>query len=123
MPQHPIVHFELMGPDAAVLAGFYRTMFGWNTEAAPGFDDYLMIPEDDAGVGGAIGQGDEHMPAYQTIYVQVDSVDEHLSRAAAAGGEVVVPRTVIPGMISFGMFRDPAGNLIGLAEAETPAAE
>jgi hypothetical protein len=36
---------------------------------------------------------------------------------------LVVPRTVIPGMISFGMFRDPAGNLIGLVEAETPSAD
>lgn len=123
MPHHPIVHFELTGPDAELLAGFYRTMFGWTTEAVPGFDDYLMVSDADTGVGGAIGQGDEHMPSYQAIYVQVDSVDEHLSRAAAAGGEVVVPRTVLPGMISFGMFRDPAGNLIGLAEAEVPPAD
>ena len=120
MPQHPIVHFELMGPDAEVLSRFYRTMFGWKAEAAPGLEDYLMVPADDAGVGGAIGQGDEHMPSYQAIYVQVDSVDEHLARAEAAGGTVVVPRTVVPGMVSFGMFRDPAWNLIGLAEAETP---
>ena len=123
MAQHPIVHFELMGPDAEALSRFYRTMFGWKTEAVPGLEDYLMIPADDAGVGGAIGQGDEHMPSYQAIYVQVDSVDEHLARAGAAGGTVVVPRTVVPGMVSFGMFRDPAGNLIGLVEAETPPAD
>jgi predicted enzyme related to lactoylglutathione lyase len=109
MPQHPIVHFELMGPDATVLAGFYRTMFGWTTEAAPD-STTLMVSDDDAGVGGAIGQGDEHMPAYQALYVQVDSVDEHLSRAEAAGGEVVVPRTVIPGMISLACFATRPGT-------------
>jgi len=30
---------------------------------------------------------------------------------------------VIPGTVTFGLFADPAGNLVGLVEAETPAAE
>jgi hypothetical protein len=30
---------------------------------------------------------------------------------------------VIPGMVTFGLFTDPAGNLVGLVEAETPPAE
>lgn len=123
MSRHPIVHFELVGPDVAALNMFYETMFGWKAEQAPGFETYLMLAAEQSGVGGALGQGDEHMPAYEAIYVQVDSVEDHLSRAEAAGGKVAVPRTVIPGMVTFGMFFDPAGNLIGLAEAETPPSD
>jgi uncharacterized protein len=123
MAQHPIVHFELMGPDGAGLKKFYEGLFGWQIEAPPGFDDYSMVSAEDAGVGGAIGQGNEHMPAYSAIYVQVDSIDEHLAKAAAGGGTVAVPRTVLPGMVTFALFHDPAGNLVGLVEAEMPPAE
>jgi hypothetical protein len=123
MAEHKIVHWELMGPDGDKLAAFYGDLFGWNLAPTPGFDGYHMTDEEETGLSGAVGQGNENMPQYQAIYVQVDSVDEHLAKAEGAGGTAVVPRTVIPGMVTFGLFTDPAGNLVGLVEAETPAAE
>jgi predicted enzyme related to lactoylglutathione lyase len=112
-----------MGPDGDKLAAFYGDLFGWKLAPTPGFDGYNMVDGEQAGVGGAVGQGNENMPQYQTIYIQVDSVDEHLAKAEGAGGTTVVPRTVIPGMVAFGLLSDPAGNLVGLAEEATPAAE
>ncbi len=123
MASHKIVHWELMGPDAAALNSFYNELFGWKGEEVPGFGGYTMISGDDAGVGGAIGAGNEHMPAYQTVYIEVESIDEHLGKVEAGGGTTAMPRTVIPGMVTFAMFHDPAGNLVGLVEAETPPAE
>ena len=123
MAEHKIVHWELMGPDGDKLASFYENLFGWKSEAVPGFDAYNMIDGDQTGVGGAVGKGNENMPAYQTIYVEVDSVEEHLGKAEANGGKTIVPRTVVPGMVTFGLFNDPAGNLVGVVEAETPPAE
>lgn len=123
MASHKIVHWELMGPDASALNSFYHDLFGWKSEEVPGFGGYSMVAADDTGVAGAIGAGNEHMPSYQAMYVEVDSIDEHLAKAEAAGGTTVTPRTVIPGMVVFGMFRDPAGNLVGLVEPETPAGE
>lgn len=123
MAEHKIVHWELMGRDGDKLAAFYGDLFGWSLAPSPGFDAYNMTDEEETGIGGAVGQGNENMPQYQTIYVQVDSVDEHLGKAEGAGGTAVVPRTVIPGMVAFGLFTDPAGNLVGLVEAETPPAE
>jgi predicted enzyme related to lactoylglutathione lyase len=123
MAEHKIVHWELMGPDGDKLAAFYGELFGWSLAPSPGFDAYNMTTEEETGIGGAIGQGNENMPQYQTIYIQVDSVEEHLGKAEGAGGTTVVPRTVVPGMVAFGLFTDPAGNLVGVVEAETPAAE
>ena len=123
MASHKIVHWELMGPDAAALNSFYHELFGWKGEEVPGFGGYTMIQADDTGLAGAIGAGNEHMPSYQTMYVEVASIDEHLAKVEAAGGTTTVPRTVVPGMVIFGMFRDPAGNLVGLVEEETPPAE
>ncbi len=119
---HKIVHWELMGPDAETLTSFYAQIFDWKGEAVPGFDGYNMVPAELAGIGGAIGKGNEHMPQYQTVYVEVDDVDAHLAKIESAGGSTVVPKTVIPGMVTFGLFHDPAGNLVGIVEADTPAA-
>ena len=123
MAEHKIVHFELMGPDGDKLAAFYGDLFGWKLAPTPGFDAYNMTDAEETGIGGAIGQGNENMPQYQTIYIQVDSVDEHLAKAEGAGGTTVVPRTEVPGTVTFGLFTDPAGNLVGVVEEETPAAE
>ena len=120
---HPIVHWELMGPDGDALNSFYHDIFGWKAEAVPGLAGYNMVSADSTGLAGAIGTGNEHMPSYQTMYVQVESIDEHLGKITAAGGTQVVPRTVVPGMVTFAMFNDPAGNLVGLVEAVTPDAE
>ena len=123
MAEHKIVHWELMGPDGDKLAAFYGDLFGWSLTPTPGLDGYNMTEAEETGIGGAVGQGNEKMPQYQTIYVQVDSIDEHLGKVEGAGGTTAVPRTVIPGMVTFGLFTDPAGNLVGLVEAETPPAE
>ena len=118
-----VVHWELMGQDADALAEFYRGIFDWQTQAAEGFDGYHLVSAEQTGVGGAIGKGFEHMPNYLTIYLEVESIDEHLGKIEAAGGKTVMPRTVIPGTVTFGLFSDPAGNVVGLVEAVTPAAE
>lgn len=113
-----IVHFEIMGSDGAGLAGFYRDVFEWDPVPFEGVADYFGV--DGGSVAGAIGAGSEDLPAYVAMYLSVDSVDEHLERIEKAGGITVVPKTVMPGIVTFAMFRDPAGNVMGLAEKETP---
>lgn len=118
---NPIVHFEIMGPDGAALSDFYRSVFGWEPAELDGFADYHLVDgEHVGGVGGAIGGGSKDMPAYLAMYLGVDSVDAHLEQIVAGGGSVVTPKQVIPGVVTFALFRDPAGNLLGLAENETP---
>ena len=122
MSANPIVHWELMGADGEVQKTFYEGIFDWKLEPTEGFEGYHMVSSDDVGVGGAVGQGNEQMPSYMTIYVQVESINESLGQIEASGGTTVLPRTVVPGTVTFGLFNDPAGNLVGLVEAETPAA-
>jgi len=52
----------------------------------------------------------------------VASIDDTMLEIEAAGGSVVTPRTEIPGVVVFGLFTDPAGNMVGLVEEEAPAA-
>jgi predicted enzyme related to lactoylglutathione lyase len=122
MSANPIVHWELMGADGDAQKAFYEGNFDWEFESTDGFDNYHMVSGDGMGVGGAVGQGNEQMPAYQAIYIQVDSIDESLGNIEESGGSTVMPRTEIPGMVTFALFNDPGGNLVGLVEAATPSA-
>ena len=114
-----IVHWELMGPDGAALQSFYGDLFDWKSEAVPGFDDYYMVAEESSGLSGAVGKGSEQMPQYQTLYIEVPDVDAHLAKAEELGGKTIMPRTVVPDVVTFGLFADPAGNMVGVVEADT----
>lgn len=118
-----IVHWELMGPDGDALKDFYSTIFGWESEGVPGFDSYYMVDAESAGVGGAVGKGSNDMPAYLTMYIEVENINDHLQTITSAGGTTIVPRTVVPGTVVFAMFQDPAGNIVGLVEPDEPAAQ
>lgn len=116
-----ITHVEFMGADGDKQASFYKDIFGWESEGVPGFDQYYMVSSD-IGVGAAVGKGPEQSPSYLTVYLDVDDIDETLARIEGSGGSVVMPRTVIPGVVVFAMFTDPAGNVVGLTEPGTPPA-
>lgn len=113
---HQIVHWEIMGPDGDGLADFYRGLFGWNLGSPPGFDGYHLSDPEETGVGGAVGTGTDDMPTAVTLYVGVDSIEETLARVEAAGGKTILGRTVIPDMVTYALFADPAGNVTGIVE-------
>jgi predicted enzyme related to lactoylglutathione lyase len=109
---HPVVHFEISGSDGDRLTGFYRALFGWETqEAGPG---YWLVSAQDGGIGGGLMQTSAGMPAYVTVYVAVEDLWTSLNRAVELGGKVVVEPRQIPGIGSFALLQDPDGNMIGL---------
>lgn len=118
MSNNPVVHWELMGADGEAQKAFYSAIFDWTFEAPEGFADYHTTVGDGMGVNGAVGKGSEQMPAYQAVYVQCDDITSKLGEVEANGGSTVMPRTEIPDVVTFALFKDPAGNLVGLVEGE-----
>ncbi len=50
----PVVHFEVMGTDAAKLQKYYSDLFDWKINVFPGSPvNYGLV--DGAGIGGGIG--------------------------------------------------------------------
>ena len=103
----PIVYFEIAGPAAAGLREFYASVFDWSIDAASGVSA--------ASTGGLRG-GLRDDPSEKIFYLGVPDIPAALDRIEAAGGVVIVPRTVVPGVVTFALFLDPAGNRLGLAE-------
>jgi predicted enzyme related to lactoylglutathione lyase len=115
---YPIVHFEIMGQDHEGLRDFYTGVFGWEHDTEQSIDDYHMMATAEGSLAGGIGKGPDEMPNYLTMYVLVPDIDAQLEKVEANGGETLVPRTEIPDIVTFALFRDPAGNMLGLVEGE-----
>jgi uncharacterized protein len=104
MTSAPIVFFDIAGPDAAKLKDFYAGNFGWGIDAANG----ITTPD----LKGTLRQD----PAEKIIYVGVPDIDDALKNIVASGGAVDLPRMVVPNVVTFALFKDPAGNRMGLVE-------
>jgi uncharacterized protein len=118
---YPVVHFEINSSGAPELVPFYAGAFGWNIQSDG--PDYAQIKTEgvcagsgDPGIDGGIGPADPG-DDFVTVYVQVPDVDEALGKVLELGGSVDMPATEA-GRVVFAIFRDPAGNRIGLVRAE-----
>lgn len=122
---NPVVHFEILSAPggAAALREFYAQTFGWSYNVVPEMDYGLIeAPDDRRGVGGAVAAVEEGPPRV-IVYIEVEDPAVALQQAEANGAEITREVTVIPGMVTFGEFRDPAGNIVGVVASETPPAE
>jgi uncharacterized protein len=117
---NPIVHWELNTQDPAAAVEYYKSLFGWTVQPVSEMGYNLVQTESGRGADGGI-QGVEEAPKGVTIYVEVDDPQSYLDKAVALGGAVVMPVTVIPGMVTMAQFSDPQGNVVGVVASETPA--
>ena len=128
---HTICHFEIPVDDLERASEFYRGLFGWNITKWGGSATPIAmvstVPLDEKfmpvrpGVNGMlIKKQHPHHPFAN--YVSVESVDEYLEKAVALGGQVVMPRTAVPGMGWFAYFKDPDNNILGLWQVDPSAA-
>lgn len=109
---NPVVHFEIHGQDPAVLHNFYRKVFGWSIDANNPMAYGLVDTQSDQGIRGGIATGGGQRGV--TVYIETDDVKGTLDRAVAAGAELVMEPSTIPGVVELATFRDPEGNLLGL---------
>jgi hypothetical protein len=98
----PIVFFDIAGPDAAKLKEFYAGNFGW--DIAP--SNMIKTPN----LEGTLRQD----PPEKIIYIGVTDLDAAMAKVKATGGTIETPKVPTPTGEQFVLFRDPAGNRMGL---------
>lgn len=105
----PIVFIDIAGPDDEALGNFYSSVFGWDLDQDGKFAVPVATP-----LHGAIRRD----PAEMRAYIGVSDVTACLSLIEQSGGTIDVPRFEVPGAVVLGLFRDPAGNPMGLVELD-----
>ncbi len=104
----PIVFFDIAGPDGTAVQAFYAEVFGWKVAA----DGAVSVATAGQLEGNLRTEGTNE----SMLYFGVPDVTAALARVTANGGTVEAPRFEVPGVVILGLFRDPAGNRMGLVE-------
>ena len=100
---------DFAGPDDAALISFYSSVFEWDVDHQGKF----VVP-----VSNTMQCAIRRDPAEKRVYIGVPDVAAHLSLIERQGGTVDAPRFEVPGVVVLGLFRDPAGNPMGLVEMD-----
>jgi uncharacterized protein len=111
----PIVFFDIAAPDLASQAAFYKAVFSWEVDAGGGFSVPVASPlpgnlRVEAATQGPVTE--------RVIYIGVPDITAALAQITAHGGSVVFPRLAVPGVVILALFKDPAGNRMGLVELD-----
>jgi predicted enzyme related to lactoylglutathione lyase len=110
---HPVIHAEIRSTDPDATRDFFGKLFGW-TYSDGAFPGYTFA---DIGIDGApataIGplQGGDDRALF---FVAVEDVAATLQRAEELGGRIVQPTQQAPG-VTFGVFADAQGHVVGVA--------
>ena len=114
---NPIVHFEIRSEDPDAARAFYADLLGWSYEpgAYPGYT-YVNSGVSEGTIPGAISPTQGGKPMV-TFFAGVPDVRATLDRAVELGGSIVQPAQQVPG-VTFGLFADPQGNIVGVSSQD-----
>jgi predicted enzyme related to lactoylglutathione lyase len=124
-----VIHFEIHASNPQALIDYYRALFGWIFKQW-GTIEYWTITTGDPGQpgidGGLVLRRGEKPSAGQAVTafictVQVDSLDESVSKSLSLGGTIALPKMPIPGVGWLAYVKDPDGNILGLMQPDTNA--
>ncbi len=110
-----LAYLEIPALDIARSAAFYEAVFAWQVEP----------PSSGFTAPGLIGRWVTERPAVAPgagplAWINVDSLDESIERAAANGGELINPPAPDGPVRWLATIRDPAGNAVGIVEHHRP---
>lgn len=118
MAHGDITHIDIPADDLGRAQSFYSGVFGWKIAEAPGYEGYPMWQAPNGISGGGLTSRANGL-AHPRSYVEVDSIDDALTKVTDQGGRVVQPKTPISDTSWFAAFEDTEGNELGLYEGTT----
>jgi len=118
-----VTHFEIYAEDLTRLAQFYRDLFDWNIEKAPGVDYFRIQTGSPADHGIAGGMLNRPIPGPRSWvhYVRVDSIDQTIERVQSLGGKLLRPKTAVPKTAWYAVVEDPEGNIFAVYQQDALA--
>jgi len=120
MAHGDITHVDIPVDDMDRAKNFYSSLFGWELNEYPGFEGYPMWQAPNKISGGGLAPKGGNLTAPRS-YVEVDSIDETLTKAQEMGAKVVMAKDQISETSWWAVLEDTEGNSIGLYEGVTAA--
>lgn len=114
---NPLCHFEFMVSDPKKAKEFYGKVFDWEFKTDESMPEYTMINTGTEPGGGMMKKPDEAPMFGISQYFLVDSIDETIEKAMAAGASPGIPKMEIPTVGWWAMFMDPDGIPVMIFES------
>jgi hypothetical protein len=122
--RNTIAHFAINADDVERARAFYARVFGWKF-AAWGPPGFYQIEAKGSSVMGALQGRRELVNGQRTVGFEctfaVESIDATEKAVKAAGGKIVLDRSVIVGVGTLMFFADPDGNVFGAMQYDAAA--
>ena len=118
-----INHFEINADDPLRAKSFYENVFKWKIEKWEGPLEYWLISagdEDEPGINGGLQKRENKEDAI-TNYITVKSVDDIIKKIEENGGKIIKPKSPIPRVGYYAIFKDTEGNRLYLMEEDESA--
>ena len=114
MAQKPgsIVHVEISSNDLPSTKRFFNTVFGWKIQDIPEMN-YSMFQASGAPHGG-FTPPQAGMPAGTLNHILSNDIVATARKIEQNGGAILVPKTEIPKIGWFAVFREPGGAVLAL---------
>jgi predicted enzyme related to lactoylglutathione lyase len=119
MAHGDITHIDIPVADMEKAKQFYSSLFGWQIAEVPGYEGYPMWQAPNKISGGGLAPREDGFTQPRS-YVEVDSIDETVATATAAGATVLMEKSPISESSWWAVIADPDGNAIGLYEGAEP---
>ncbi len=120
-----VVHFEIPTDDPDRAAKFYQDVFGWNIQKWEGDQEYWLATTGESnqpGINGGLMKRADFPNFTQVINtIDVPDVDEFTAAIAAHGGQMVMPKFVVPGIGFLAYCQDTEGNTFGVMQGDPTA--
>jgi predicted enzyme related to lactoylglutathione lyase len=112
------VHIDIAADDPQRAADFFSKVFGWSAQKLDGPVPYWLLrpsSEDQTAIGAGVARREESWQSV-TPTIDVPSADAYADKIMAAGGAIVRPKTLIPGVGHLVTFKDTEGNVFAILE-------
>jgi uncharacterized protein len=114
---NPVVHFEVVGKDAATLTKFYGEAFGWALQDVMQGSYYMANTGGEGDIPGGIGAAPDGGTGHVMFYIQVEDPAAALEKIKSLGGSTVSEPMDVPEGPTIAHFADPEGHVVGLVKA------
>jgi len=127
---NPVAHFEIYGDNPSKLGEFYKNVFGWQIDAVPGMEYWMIrtvktnekgMPTEPGGINGGLMKRPMPDARAWLNYVTVPSLEAALKQVQGSGGRVVRPTSAVPKMGWFAIVTDPEMNVFGIWQDDQKA--
>lgn len=116
-----IAYFEIQANEPEKMVGFYKEVFGWEFIELKGLPIQYWRIETNGIAGGLLKRPAKTPPpefgtnAY-TCSIEVENFDSTAEKILANGGQIAMPKFLIPERCWQGYFIDPDNNVFGIFE-------